>query len=104
MANALRVLAMDAVQKAWFLSVMNDTKELRSLQEYAAGDQQRLVSMIMLIRLLEERDNLLILENPLLVRSLDSVDPSVQSLAKWIKRRAEGLLETELAKDSIPPG
>ncbi len=95
---------MDTVQKAWFLSVMNSSKQIRSIQEQAMDAQERLVSMIMLIRLLEESDNLLILESPTLVNAFNSTDPAVESLARWVKRRAEDLLERELASDSNPPG
>ena len=95
---------MDTVQKAWFLSVVNDSKEIRSIQEHAMDDQQRLVSMILLIRLLEKSDNLLILESPVLLGASESTDLAVQSLAKWVKRRAENLLERELDQDRNPPG
>ncbi|MEE3002641.1 MAG: hypothetical protein VX908_08115 [Planctomycetota bacterium] len=95
---------MDTVQKAWFLSVVNDSKEIRSIQEHAMDDQQRLVSMILLIRLLEKSDNLLILESPVLLGASESTDLAVQSLARWVKRRAENLLERELDQDRNPPG
>jgi len=95
---------MDVVQKAWFLSVVSSSKEIHSIQERAIVGQDRLVSMILLIRLLEESDNLLILESPTLLNAFNSTDPAVQSLAKWVKRRADNLLERELSQDNTPPG
>ena len=92
---------MDSVQKAWFLSIMNSSKDLRSIQEEATKGDDRLVLMIMLIKLLDERDNILIIESPILQRALESTDRSVKSLAKWVKRRAEYLLELELARDRM---
>ena len=95
---------MDSIQKALLLSIMNSSKQLRSIQIDAVEEEDRLVFMILLIRLLEETDSLLILESPLLAKSLESNDPSVESLANWVKRRAENLLEMELSRDTESSG
>ena len=63
----------------------------------AVAKQNRLVIMILLIRLLEQIDNNLILEDPLLTASLRSDDPSIRGLAEWIERRVQQLLDMELA-------
>ncbi|MCH2141195.1 MAG: hypothetical protein MK100_09220, partial [Phycisphaerales bacterium] len=87
----------DSVQQAWLLSVMKTSESIEELQSMAIVGENRLVTMILLIRLLEQRDNLLILENPLLVSSLRSDDTSIKGLAEWIERRAQQMLDMELA-------
>jgi tetratricopeptide (TPR) repeat protein len=87
----------DPIQQAWLLSVVRMSDSITDLQSIALRDQDRLTTMILLIRLLEQTDNTTILDDPLLASSLRSDDPSVRGLAEWIERRVEQLLENELA-------
>ncbi|MCH2149226.1 MAG: hypothetical protein MK095_07310 [Phycisphaerales bacterium] len=87
----------DPIQQAWLLSVVLMSDSLEELQSIAIRKDDRLTTMILLIRLLEQSDNTIILDDPLLASSLRSDDPSVRGLAEWVERRVEQLLENELA-------
>lgn len=87
----------DFIQQAWLLSVIRNSDSVKEIQSMAVAKQNRLVIMILLIRLLEQIDNNLILEDPLLTASLRSDDPSIRGLAEWIERRVQQLLDMELA-------
>ena len=50
----------DFVQQAWLLSVIRTSDSLKEIQTVAVAQQNRLVLMILLIRLLEQIDNNLI--------------------------------------------
>ena len=84
------------IQQAWLLSVIRTTDSLGELQSMAMRDSDPLVTMIMLIRLLENNDNIAVMENPLLVSSLRSDNRSIKSLAEWIERRTQQMLDMEL--------
>ena len=87
----------DPIQQAWLLSVVLMSDSLEELQSIAIRKDDRLTTMILLIRLLEQSDNTIILDDPLLASSLRSDDPSVRGLAEWVERRVEQLLDNELA-------
>ena len=86
----------NSIQQGWLLSVIKTPDSLSELQSMAMSKSDPLVTMILLIRLLEQDDNLAIIENPLLVSSLRSDNSSIKSLAEWIERRTQQMLDMEL--------
>jgi hypothetical protein len=99
----------DQIQQAWFLSVAKPSASVNSLAEQGLANGDKLITFIKLIRMLEAGDEsaqlLTLLEDPLLISSLRSADPTIKTLAEWIERHLQQMLDNEISREQqiVPP-
>ncbi|MDG2199753.1 MAG: hypothetical protein P8K80_01040 [Phycisphaerales bacterium] len=91
---------LDEVQKAWFMSVASSGELMNPIKSIVMQGNQSLPKMIVLLRLLENRDPSEILANPMLTSSLRSGNDRIKQLAEWVEQRAQFSVESEIQQQS----
>jgi len=87
-------------QQAWFMSVAVSGELLNPIRAIVMQGNQDLPKMIILLRLLENRDPSEILANPMLTSSLRSGSDEIKQLAEWVEQRAQFAVEDQIQKQS----
>ena len=92
--------SLDEVQKAWFMSVASSGELMNPIKAIVMQSDESLPKMILLLRLLENRDPSEILANPMLTSSLRSSSGRIKQLAEWVEQRAQFSVESQIQKQS----
>jgi len=87
-------------QQAWFMSVAVSGELMNPIKAIVMQGDEDLPKMILLLRLLENRDPSEILANPMLMSSLRSGSDEIKQLAQWVEQRAQFAVEDQIQKQS----